>query len=132
MPIVSWPDPVVQSIAGMLSHLSATPDRSVLADFCGARRDSSLSQSRHLIFDNGRVIWIGFSSPRPGKSQSLVEADSGLVIARDHQEQSSDVAPMRPAENLRDQEPAYALLTVCRGRPHGNKVCSRRIVLVEK
>jgi hypothetical protein len=90
------------------------------------------NRARHFIFEDGRVIWIWLRSSSSGKSQSLVETNRGFVIACDHQKQGPGVASMRPAENLLHQSPAYALLTVSRGCPHRDKLCSRGIVLVQK
>ena len=62
----------------------------------------------------------------------FLEENGRFVVARHHQLQDTRLAPLCPFENFIYQQAAYAMLTVCRGRPHGNKMRSRWIVLVEE
>jgi hypothetical protein len=43
------------------------------------------NRSSHFVFDNGGMIWIWIGSSSSDKSQSLVEANGGFIVARDHQ-----------------------------------------------
>jgi hypothetical protein len=85
----------------------------------------------HFVFGQRRIVWIRFGPPRLSESQSPVEHDGRFVIRRDQQLQCKSSASRGPAYYLVYQQTSNAAMPMRRGRPHGNKVCSRHIRLIE-
>src|SRR5690242_17844580 len=92
---------------------------------------SSIDRTGHFIFDQRWIVGIWFGPSGGREFQTSVECDGGFITGRHHQLHRAGPAETCPSKNFIHQLAAYALLAVRRSCPHGDKVRSRCVLLIE-